>query len=170
MHVIHWHNFHWCVGHQSPKFRPVSVTKFGLFCVIQQGRLAPRTSTGWCTPTSSGWSWRRSFRATATSPCAGKRNYHWHWASLRDRCEMPVHAYTHTYTHIYAHACTHYWWTDTACLQHDSLFNVLWHNVCFILSYCCLILSYCFASFQHNVSRCSDFSFFDVIVFIYELS
>lgn len=70
----------------SLKFPPeFPVAKFRFLCANQQGRLAQRTSTGWCTPTDSGWSWRRSFRATATSPCARRRSCRWHWASLKDR-------------------------------------------------------------------------------------
>lgn len=85
--MIHWHYFHLCLRQQSPKSPspPVPLAKCRFFCANQQGKLARRTSTGWCTPTNSGWSWRRSFRATATSPCAGRRSCRWHWTSLRDR-------------------------------------------------------------------------------------
>lgn len=44
------------------------MTESGLFCAIQEERLARRTSTGWCTLINSAWSLRGSSSITATSP------------------------------------------------------------------------------------------------------
>ena len=74
-----------CTSTTSKVPTRVSCAKFRFLCAIQQERLARRTNTGWCTPTTSVWSWRWSSRETVTSPCTGKQSCRWHWASLRDR-------------------------------------------------------------------------------------
>lgn len=62
-------------------------TKSSMLCVIQEGRLAQRTSTGWCTRTISVRSWRTSFSTTVTSQWGGRLSCPWHWVSLSDRWE-----------------------------------------------------------------------------------
>lgn len=44
-----------------------------------------KTSTVSCTPTTSGWSWRRNFTTAATSPSGGKRSWPPTWGCRRGR-------------------------------------------------------------------------------------
>lgn len=60
---------------------------FNWFCIVvsQMERHGPKTSIGWFTPTTSGWSWRRSSTTASTSPSGGRRSLPLHSACQKDR-------------------------------------------------------------------------------------
>lgn len=56
-----------------------------LLCSLCQAKPGRKTSTGWCTRTTSAWSWRRSSTTAATSPSAARLSWLLPWGSPSGR-------------------------------------------------------------------------------------